>query len=164
MVWKYMLYPPNFLNTAINYTKDYHEMKLMFNNICPNNFKQIYNYQEFNKFNYKEHLALINKINNYFSKDTCLFGINSIYILIVTAIFQVCNTNKKQYFVFPMNSNAEQFYFKLSEILDTMNIKKKIKLSHSGIKDMEMIQKLNNFDIIVYTGGRFLNNIEFKNN
>ena len=61
------------------------------------------------------------------------------------------------------NKSAENFYFKLFDLINSLNIKKKIKLSHSGIKDLNILHSIKDYDIIIYSVGRFINNLSHKN-
>lgn len=161
-----MLYPSEFL-ICENILKNDNYIRICFNNPIPSNPRKINQYfrkkYKLKKFKLINYMHIIDCINNYFYKNIIINGCNSIFLIIITAIFQSYNTKRKQYFVFPNTYEAEVFYFKLRDIIGEFNFNIRTKLSHSGIKDMNMINNLSQFDIIVYTGGRFINNLKFKN-
>lgn len=166
MIWETMIYPEDFFRQNLKFKND-EFIKLLFNNPTPgeNNNLNLYfqNKLNFKHFNYLNYLSIINSINNYYSKDIIITNLNGILILVLTALFQVYNQNKKQYFIFPTNIEAEIFYNKLVEIINDLKLKINIKLSHSGLKHKKINHNLSNFDIIVYTPGRFINNISRQN-
>jgi hypothetical protein len=166
MIWETMIYPENFFRQNLKFKND-EFIKLLFNNPVPGKNTDLnlyfHNKFKFKNFNYLNYLKMIDSINNYYSKDIVITNINGILILVLTALFQVYNQNKKQYFIFPTNIEAEIFYNKLVEIINDLKLKINIKLSHSGLKDKKINHNLSNFDIIVYTPGRFINNISRQN-
>lgn len=166
MIWETKIYPSEYFNSNVKFKND-DFLKLLFNNPLPGdntNLNLYFHYKfKFKQFNYLNYLKIIDSINNYYSKNIVITNINGILILVLTALFQVYNQNKKQYFIFPTNIEAEIFYNKLVEIINDLKLKINIKLSHSGLKDKKINHKLSNFDIIVYTPGRFINNITHQN-
>jgi hypothetical protein len=166
MIWETMIYPGDFFRPNLKFKND-EFIKLVFNNPVPgkNTMLNLYfhNKFKFKNFNYLNYLRMIDLINNYYSKDIIITNSNGILILFLSALFQVYNRNKKQYFIFHTNSEAEIFYYKLVEIINDLKLKINIKLSNSRLKNKKINHNLSNFDIIVYTPGRFINNISHQN-
>lgn len=162
MVWNSMLYPSEYLE--INKKQFNPIEKIMFTNPTPKNLvSNLKKDTTLNSINLKQNINIIDQINNYYSKNIYITGKQSVFILMINAIFHLCNSYKKQYFVFPNNKSAENFYFKLFDLINSLNIKKKIKLSHSGIKDLNILHSIKDYDIIIYSVGRFINNLSHKN-
>lgn len=165
MVWHSMLYPPEVFNQQYEELQKYN--KIYYNNPSPINidilnqlFKILFKSSNFNGHNY---LYMIDLINNYYSKDILIKGYNGLQFLIITSIFQKYNTLKKQFFVFPNNNEAESFYYKFQYVITQFQLDINIQISHPGIKNINAIQQLKNADIVIYTGGRFINNISYEN-
>jgi len=163
-----MLYSTKYLNYN-HRIKDYYKIKLFFNNPSPFNptkIDQLFSYIfKLDKFNHQNYIKIIDLINNNYSIDTTINGYNGIYLLIIIALYQYYNTMKKQYFIFPTNTEATNFYRNIKLIFKKLYLNIKVKLSHSGVKDLDLIRTtpISKFDIVIYTGGRFLNHIQYKN-
>jgi len=166
MAWLSMLYPPDFFKNYNQLDCNY-LIKLLFHNPPPANmdnlnkiFRSDFNKPDFNGGNY---IYLIDLINNYFSQNIIIRGYNGKYLMIIASLFQSVNTLKKQYFVFPSGYEAELFYIKLRLLVKKLKLNINVMISHSGIKNIKLIDKLKKSDIIIYSCGRFLNNVDHKN-